>query len=134
MKDATEEILRWSSPVSYFLRTATRDVEIGGMTIREGDLVTMWYASANRDADVFEAPFQFDITRQPNYQVAFGGGGPHFCLGAHLPRRETTILFEELVNRVADIELLGDVEYSNMGIGSPIVVSPKALAVRMKAR
>jgi len=134
MKDATEEILRWSSPVSYFLRTATRDVEIGGMTIREGDLVTMWYASANRDADVFEAPFQFDITRQPNYQVAFGGGGPHFCLGAHLARRETTILFEELVNRVADIELLGDVEYSNMGIGSPIVVSPKALAVRMKAR
>jgi cytochrome P450 len=134
MKDATEEILRWSSPVSYFMRTATRDTEIRGVPIAEGDIVTMWYASANRDADVFDDPFRFDITRQPNYHVSFGGGGPHFCLGAHLARREISTLFEELLRRVEDIKLLGDVAYSNLGIGSPIVVSPKALPVRLKAR
>jgi cytochrome P450 len=134
MKDATEEILRWSSPVSYFMRTATRDTEIRGVPIAEGDIVTMWYASANRDAEVFEDPFRFDITRQLNHHVSFGGGGPHFCLGAHLARREISTLFEELLRRVEQIELLGDVEYSNLGIGSPIVVSPRALPVRLKAR
>jgi hypothetical protein len=102
--------------------------------IAAGDIVTMWYASANRDADVFEDPFRFDITRQPNHHVSFGGGGPHFCLGAHLARREISTLFEELLRRVEQIELLGDLEYSSLGIGSPIAVSPRALPVRLKAR
>jgi cytochrome P450 len=134
MKVATEEILRWSSPVSYFMRTATRDTELGGVPIAQGDIVSMWYASANRDAEVFEDPFRFDITRQPNEHVAFGGGGPHFCLGAHLARREIATLFDELLRRVHDVELRGDVEYSVQGIGSPIVVAPKALPVRLKGR
>ncbi len=134
MKDATEEILRWSSPVAYFMRTATCDTELRGMPIAEGDIVSMWYASANRDADVFEDPFRFDITRRPNEQVAFGGGGPHFCLGANLARREISTLFDEMLRRVDDVELLGELEYSNLGIGSPIVVSPRALPVRLKGR
>ena len=134
MKDATEEILRWSSPVGYFARTATRDTEIRGVPIAEGDLVSMWYASANRDAEVFEDPFRFDITRSPNPQVAFGGGGPHICLGAHLARAEISTIFDEMLRRVADVEVLGELEYSNQGIGSPILSSPKALQVRLKAR
>ena len=134
LKDASEEILRWSSPVAYFMRTAARDTELRGVPIRAGEIVTMWYPSANRDEEVFEDPFRFDITRKPNPQVAFGGGGPHFCLGAHLARREIAILFEEMLRRVDDVEVLGDVVNSNMGIASPILVTPKSLMVRLKAR
>ena len=96
---AVEEILRWSSPVSCFARRATRDTEIRGVPIAEGDRVTMWYPSANRDEDVFDDPFRFDITRSPNPHVAFGGGGVHFCLGANLARRELTTLLEVLFER-----------------------------------
>ena len=78
---ATEEILRWASPVLHFKRTVTADTEIRGQEIKEGEQVVMWYISANRDEDVFEDPFRFDLTRDPNPQVAFGGGGNHFCLG-----------------------------------------------------
>ena len=134
MRDATEEILRWSSPVAYFKRIATRDTEVAGTAIAEGDLVTLWYASANRDAAEYDDPFAFDIRRQNNHHVAFGGGGPHFCLGAHLARREISILFEELFARVGEIEPLGPVEYSIQGLGNPIVMSPKGLPVRLKAR
>jgi cytochrome P450 len=134
MKDATEEILRWSSPVGYFLRTAARDTEVRGVPIREGELVSMWYASANRDAEVFEDPFRFDITRRPNPHVAFGGGGPHYCLGANLARAEISTLFEEMLRRVADVELLGELQHTNQGLGSPILASPKALPVRLKPR
>jgi len=104
---ATEEILRWASPVLYFRRNALKDFELRGHTIRAGDKISMWYISANRDEEVFDDPFRFDITRDPNPHIAFGGGGPHFCLGAQLARMEIHVLFEELATRVPRIEALG---------------------------
>lgn len=104
---ATEEVLRWASPVMYFRRNATRDVQLGDVTIAEGDKISLWYSSANRDEDVFDDPFRFDITRDPNNHIAFGGGGPHFCLGAQLARLEIQVLFEELVRRAPKVEQLG---------------------------
>jgi cholest-4-en-3-one 26-monooxygenase len=105
---ATEEILRWASPVMYFRRNVTRDTEIGGKAVKEGDKITLWYISGNRDEDVFDDPFAFDITRSPNNHIAFGGGGPHFCLGAQLARMEIYVLFEELAKRVDHVEALGE--------------------------
>ena len=133
MKSATEEIIRWTSPVAYFKRVAARDTEISGVPIKEGDRVTLWYPSANRDQEAFEDPFRFDIHRKKNEHVSFGGGGPHFCLGAHLARREITMLFEELLKRTSDIELVGEVTYSVLGIGNPILVSPGKMPIRLKA-
>lgn len=104
---AVEEILRWATPVMYFRRNATRDVELHGETIRAGDKISLWYISANRDEDVFADPFRFDITRDPNNHIAFGGGGPHFCLGAQLARLEIRMLFEEMAKRYPRIEALG---------------------------
>ena len=108
IKGATEEILRWATPVMYFRRNVTRDVEIGGKEVKEGDKVTLWYISGNRDEDHFDDPFTFDITRDPNPHIAFGGGGPHFCLGAQLARMEIHVLFEELARRVHHVESLGE--------------------------
>lgn len=105
---AVEEILRWASPVMYFRRNCTRDTELGGQVIREGDKISLWYISANRDESVFDEPFRFDITRDPNPHIAFGGGGPHFCLGAQLARLEIKLLFEELANRVPVLAPLGE--------------------------
>lgn len=133
MKGATEEIIRWSSPVAYFKRIAARDTEIAGVPIAEGDRVTLWYPSGNRDEALFEDPFRFDIRRRNNEHMAFGGGGPHFCLGAHLARREITIFFEELFKRTSHVELAGDVRYSVLGIGNPILVSIGKMPVRLKA-
>ncbi|MHA7836793.1 MAG: cytochrome P450 [bacterium] len=133
MKSATEEIIRWSSPVAYFKRIAAADTEIAGVPIAQGERVTLWYPSGNRDEDAFEEPFRFDIHRQPNEHMAFGGGGPHFCLGAHLARREITILFEELLRRTSGIEPVGEPAYSVLGIGNPILVSLGRLPVRLKA-
>ena len=99
---AVEEIVRWGSPVVYMRRTATRDVELSGVQIAQGDKVTMWYASANRDETKFDNPWKFDVTRDSNH-VGFGGGGVHFCLGANLARREISLVFEELRNRIPDI-------------------------------
>lgn len=107
---AVEEILRWSTPVNVFRRVATCDVELYGETIREGDSVAMFYPSANRDDRVFPDPFRFDITRDPNLHVTFGGGGPHFCLGANLARLEMRSLFSELVARCDHMELDGEVK------------------------
>jgi cholest-4-en-3-one 26-monooxygenase len=106
---AVEEFLRWGTPVMYFRRTAQHDVEVRGTRIKEGDAVTIWYISANRDEDVFADPFRFDVERTPNEHVAFGGGGPHFCLGANLARMEIKVMFEELLRRLPDIELNGPV-------------------------
>jgi cholest-4-en-3-one 26-monooxygenase len=106
-KDAAEEIVRWVSPVNLFRRTATRDTEIHGQRIPEGDKVVVFYSSANRDEDVFTDPFSFDIGRAPNPHVGFGGGGPHFCLGRHLAAMELKILFTTLAERMPDIELAG---------------------------
>ena len=133
MRSATEEIIRWSSPVSYFRRTVTRDTELGGVALAAGERVSLWYPSGNRDAAVFTDPFRFDTSRKSNDQVAFGGGGPHFCLGAHLARREITILFEEVLARVKSIELLGPPVHSVQGIANPIVVSLKELPVALRA-
>jgi cholest-4-en-3-one 26-monooxygenase len=104
---AVEEIVRWASPVMYFRRNATADVEIRGQQIKAGDKLSIWYASANRDEEVFDDPFRFDIRRDPNPHIGFGGGGPHFCLGANLARMEIRVLFQELVRRVPRVESLG---------------------------
>jgi cytochrome P450 len=105
---AIEEIVRWATPVIHFRRTATRDVEIAGTTIREGEKIVMWYNSANRDATAFNDPYRFDVTRSPNEHVGFGGGGAHYCLGANLARREIKIMFEELFRVVPDIRIVGE--------------------------
>jgi len=97
---AVEEMLRYVSPVNYFRRTATRDTEIRGVPIKEGEKVTIWYPSANRDEDQFPDPERFDVGRTPNEHVAFGARGPHFCLGANLARFEITCMFEELVRTI----------------------------------
>ena len=104
---ATEEILRWASPVMYFRRNVTRDTELRGVPLKEGDKVSIWYVSANRDEDVFKDPFRFDIERSPNDHLAFGGGGPHFCLGSSLARMEIRVLFEELARRVPALRPVG---------------------------
>jgi cholest-4-en-3-one 26-monooxygenase len=100
---AAEEILRWASPVYHFRRTVTRPTELGGRDLAAGDKVVMWYISANRDESVFDDPFRFDITRQAGEQVAFGGGGHHFCLGANLARMELRLIFQEVLERIPDM-------------------------------
>ena len=105
---AVEEILRWASPVLYFRRNVTEDLDYKGHQLKAGDKVSIWYVSANRDEDVFDDPFRFDIARQPNEHVAFGGGGPHFCLGANLARMELKVFFQELTRRVPHVEALGE--------------------------
>jgi cytochrome P450 len=101
---AAEEIVRWASPVLHMRRTLTRDVTFAGTDMRKGDKVAMWYVSANRDEAIFPDPYRFDVTRAPNEQGAFGTGGAHFCLGAHLARREVIVMFTELLSRLPDIE------------------------------
>jgi cholest-4-en-3-one 26-monooxygenase len=109
-KLAAEEVVRWASPVMYFRRNVTKDTELHGQEFKAGDKVTIWYISANRDEDVFDDPFTFDITRDPNEHVGFGGGGPHHCLGANLARMEIYVLLEEMARRIPTIELIGEVQ------------------------
>jgi cholest-4-en-3-one 26-monooxygenase len=104
---AVEEILRWASPVLYFRRNVTEQIDYKGHQLEEGDKVSIWYISANRDEDVFKDPFRFDITRSPNDHIAFGGGGPHHCLGANLARMELKLFFEELTRKVPHVESEG---------------------------
>jgi len=109
---AVEEILRWSTPVMNFRRTTTTDTVLGGVDIPAGAPVVFWHMSANRDETVFDNPYDFDITRDPNLHtlhVAFGGGGPHFCLGANLARAEIKVMFAELAKRIPEMELNGPV-------------------------
>jgi cholest-4-en-3-one 26-monooxygenase len=129
---AVEEILRWSSPVSYFRRTATRDVELRGQTIREGDVVTFWHPSANRDEDVFDDPFAFDVCRTPNDHITFGGGGAHFCLGAALARRELRVMFEALVARFGKWEVTGEPEWATPGVLVTVCCSLDRLPVTLR--
>ena len=105
MLTAVEEMLRWVSPIQNMNRTATRDTELRGQKIREGDRLLLLYPSGNRDASEFPDPDRFDIARDPNRHVAFGGFGTHHCLGATLARLELKVLFEELLRRLPDIEL-----------------------------
>lgn len=99
MANAVDEVIRWATPVLHMRRTAAEDTELAGTSIAKGDKVVMWYAAANRDPDVFEDPFSFDISRDDNPHFAFGGGGPHFCLGAFLARMEIQVLLEEMATR-----------------------------------
>lgn len=107
---AVEEIVRLASPVTYMRRTATKDTLVRGKQIQEGDKVCMFYLAANRDEDVFEDSQKFDVLRNPNPHVGFGGPGAHFCLGAHLARREITVIFRELFSRLPDIKASGEPE------------------------
>jgi cytochrome P450 len=107
---AVEEIVRWATPVIHFRRTATADTVVGGQPIKAGEKVVLWYSSANRDEDQFEDPYRFDLRRTPNDHLGFGGGGPHFCLGANLARREIKVMFEELFASLPDIEITGEPE------------------------
>jgi len=109
LPDAVEEILRWVSPISHFTRIATEDYELRGVTIRAGDMLALYYASANRDEDVFDDPFSFRIDRRPNPHLAFGFG-QHFCMGAHVARVEIETIFRHLVRRVESFEVSGPVE------------------------
>ncbi|GGK64336.1 methyl-branched lipid omega-hydroxylase [Planomonospora parontospora subsp. parontospora] len=108
---AVEEIVRHSTPVIQFRRTLTRDHSMNGMDYRRGDKVLLFYNSANRDESVFADPDAFDITRHPNPHVGFGGPGPHYCLGAHLARREITVMFRELLTRLPGIRSTGEPSY-----------------------
>ena len=111
-KTAVEEIVRWASPVIHFRRTATRDTEIRGVKIKEGEKIVMWYNSANRDEDVYADPYTFDVTRTAApAQVGFGAGGPHFCLGANLARREIAVMFDEIRRRLPNLVVTGEPAY-----------------------
>ena len=101
---AVDEVIRWASPILHMRRTASRDVELAGTEIAEGDKVVMWYAGANRDPEVFDDPYAFDVGRADNPHYAFGGGGPHFCLGAFLARMEVQVLLEEMLARDVVLE------------------------------
>jgi cholest-4-en-3-one 26-monooxygenase len=107
---AVEEMLRFVTPVMNFRRQATEDVELGGKRIKAGDKVVFFHVSANRDESVFDDPDRFDVARKPNPHMAFGGGGPHFCLGANLARMEIIVMMEHLLDRLPDIRVEGPVE------------------------
>jgi cytochrome P450 len=124
---AVEEIIRWVTPVKEFMRTATRDYDIGGVTVREGQQVLLMYPSGNRDEDAFDRPFEFDVTRRPNRHVAFGSG-VHFCLGAALARMETQAIFAELLPRLEQAEIAGPVT----GVHSTFVSGLKRLPMRYR--
>ena len=131
LPSAIEEMLRFVSPVMHFRRQAVADVVIGEQKIPEGDKVLFWHISANRDESVFANPDVFDIARSPNNHMAFGGGGPHFCLGANLARMEIRVMFDRLLDRLPDIRLDGEVQRlrSNFINGVkhiPVAFSPSA--------
>lgn len=111
-RTAVDEIVRWATPVIHFRRTATEDTDINGFPVKEGDKVVMFYSSGNRDERVFDDPYRFDVTRplQPA-QVGFGAGGPHFCLGANLARRQMTVMFDEIRRRLPTLRTVGEPEY-----------------------
>jgi cytochrome P450 len=108
LRVAVEELLRWTTPLHHFRRTATRDVELHGKAIGAGDKVVVWYTSANRDEKVFEDPYRLDLRRWPNPHTTFGRGGPHHCLGEHLARMELRVLLEELRTVLPRLEVNGD--------------------------
>jgi cytochrome P450 len=126
LSSAIEEMLRFITPVMHFRRTARADTLLGGQQIREGDKVVMWYSSANRDESHFPDADLFDVGRTPNEHVAFGAGGPHFCLGASLARLESRVLFEELLARLPALEQAGPVKR----LGSNFINGIKSLPVR----
>jgi cytochrome P450 len=129
MPTAVEEFLRWASPVYHFRRTATRDTQIKGTAVSEGDKVVLWFASGNRDETVFTDPYRFDVTRTPNDHITFGKGSPHFCLGNALARLEMRIMFETLLPRLADIRLAGEVRRVRSNFVNGIKEMPVAVTL-----
>jgi cholest-4-en-3-one 26-monooxygenase len=123
---AIEEMIRWTTPIHHFRRTATRDTEIRGQAIGRGDRVVVWYSSANRDESVFEDPDRFDIGREPNEHLAFGFGR-HFCLGASLARMEIRVVFESLLARGIEVESLGPFDYMLSSFTNSLKRMPVAL-------
>ena len=111
-KTAVEEIVRWATPVIHFRRTATQDTEINGFPIKQNQKVVLFYNSGNRDERIFAEPFKFDVTRQAQpTQIGFGAGGPHFCLGANLARREIAVMFDEIRRRAPNLQITGEPAY-----------------------
>lgn len=125
---APDEIIRWATPALYFRRTATRDFDMHGKTVREGDKVLYLFASGNRDETAFDQPFRVDLGRKPNKHLSFGQGGPHLCLGMHLARLEVRVLFQELSKRLASIEPDGPQKF----LRSNFVGGIKELPVRIR--
>jgi cholest-4-en-3-one 26-monooxygenase len=121
---AVEEMLRWGTSIHNFRRTATRDTEVHGQPIAAGDKVVIYYMSANRDEDVFTDPYRFDVARQPNEHVTFGGGGVHYCLGANLARAEIRATMQQLVDRLHEFELAGPVRRLRSDFVNGIKVMP----------
>jgi cytochrome P450 len=126
---AVEEMLRYTSPVTVFTRTATKDTELRGISVREGDRVALFYPAANRDEAHFADPDTFDIGRNPNHHLAFGGGGTHFCLGANLARVEAAAIIPEVLSRMTDLELVAPVER----VRSTLMNGIKSMPVRFTA-
>jgi len=130
---AIEEMLRWSTPIKNMNRTAMRDIELGGQKIREGDRLLLLYPSGNRDAAVFEEPYRFDIDRDPNEHIAFGGYGRHHCLGAQLARLELRVLFEEVLARLGRLRLTDPAAEVKQRRGN-FVLGIESLPVEFEAR
>jgi cytochrome P450 len=128
MPSAIEEMLRYTSPVTVFVRTATKDTELHGIPIKAGERAAMFYPSANRDEKHFAEPDRFDIARTPNPHLAFGGGGTHFCLGANLARVEASALIAEVLSRMNGLELAGPVERARSNLISGIHSMPVRFA------
>ncbi len=133
LETAVDEIIRWSSPVLYFGRTAEVDAEIGGTRIRAGDRVTLWYPAGNRDERAFADPNRFDIRRSPNPHVSFGGGGAHYCLGANLAKREVQVMIRALITRFESVELTGPPVWGGGGAAVNVGVCLNQLPVRLRA-
>jgi cytochrome P450 len=126
---AVEEIVRYASPVTYMRRTLTQDAVLGGKQLHEGNKVVLFYGSGNRDEAVFADPDTFDVKRADNPHIGFGGPGPHFCLGAHLARRELAVMFSKLLTRLPDLEATEPPHLLD-GLGLPLVSGIKSLKVR----
>jgi cholest-4-en-3-one 26-monooxygenase len=122
-----DEMLRYVSPVMYFRRTITADTELRGVPLKEDDKITIWYGAANRDEDVFTDAHRFDVTRSPNEHIAFGGRGPHYCLGVALAKMEIKVMFEEMLTRVPDMRMVGEPER----LRSTLINGIKHLPVRL---
>ena len=127
---AADEIIRLASPTMHFRRTATADTELGGKTIRKGDKVVLWFVSGNRDESVFDAPHVPRLDRSPNPNVAFGQGGPHFCLGMWLARLEVKVVLQALAGRLSSIEALEPPRWTR----SNFICGVKSLPVRVKVQ
>jgi cytochrome P450 len=126
---AVEEVVRWTTPIIHFARTATEDYELRGKRIEAGQALALFYPSANRDEDVFEDPFRFRIDRDPNRHLGFGVG-EHFCLGSHLARLEIEVAYKHLLPRIEEVELAGPVQR----LHSSLVGGVKHLPIRYKLR